>query len=119
MRCAVIGRGDLVYGTRPSAVATLVDCATRYTMVVALPDGHKADAVARALIEQTGCLPSHLRRSLTWDRGLGMAHHAAISAAAVDAGVLLRPAPPLAGSSTAKRRYASFLAQHPIQAPAS
>jgi len=62
-------------------VATLVDRATRYTMVVALPDGHKADAVAQALIEQMGCLPSHLRRSLTWDRGLEMAFHAAISAA--------------------------------------
>src|ERR1700739_2862519 len=73
--------GDLVYGTRPSAVATLVDRATRYTMVVALPNGHKADAVAHALIEQMGRLPSHLRRSLTWDRGPEMAHHAAISAA--------------------------------------
>jgi IS30 family transposase len=50
-------------------------------MVVALPDGRKADAVARALIEQMGCLPVHLRRSLTWDRGLEMAHHAAITAA--------------------------------------
>jgi IS30 family transposase len=73
--------GDLVFGTRTSAVATLVDRATRYAMVVALPDGRKADAVARALIEQMGRLPVHLRRSLTWDRGLEMAHHAAISAA--------------------------------------
>jgi IS30 family transposase len=73
--------GDLVFGTRTSAVATLVDRATRYAMVVALPDGRKADAVARALIEQMGCLPVHLRRSLTWDRGLEMAHHAAITAA--------------------------------------
>src|SRR5271166_4179424 len=73
--------GDLVFGTRTSAVATLVDRATRYAMVIALPDGRKADAVARALIEQMGCLPVHLRRSLTWDRGLEMAHHAAITAA--------------------------------------
>jgi IS30 family transposase len=73
--------GDLVYGMRPSAVATLVDRATRYAIVVALPDGHKADAVARALIEQMGRLPAHLRRSLTWDRGLEMAHHARITAA--------------------------------------
>ena len=73
--------GDLVFGTRTSAVATLVDRATRYVMVVALPDGRKADAVARALIERMGGLPVHLRRSLTWDRGLEMAHHAAISAA--------------------------------------
>ena len=73
--------GDLVFGTRTSAVATLVDRATRYAMVVALPDGRKADAVARALIEQMGGLPVHLRRSLTWDRGLEMAHHGAITAA--------------------------------------
>jgi IS30 family transposase len=72
--------GDLVYGKRPSAVATLVDRATRYAIVVALPDGHKADAVARALIDQMGQLPAHLRRSLTWDRGLEMAHHATITA---------------------------------------
>jgi IS30 family transposase len=71
--------GDLVYGTRPSAVATLVDRATRYAIVVALPDGHKAEAVARALIDQMGQLPAHLRRTLTWDRGLEMAHHATIT----------------------------------------
>ncbi len=50
-------------------------------MIVALPDGRKADAVARALIEQMGHLPAHLLRSLTWDRGLEMAQHAAITAA--------------------------------------
>ena len=71
--------GDLVYGKRPSAVATLVDRATRYAIVVALPDGHKAGAVARALIDQMGQLPAQLRRSLTWDRGLEMAHHATIT----------------------------------------
>jgi IS30 family transposase len=73
--------GDLVCGTRPSAVATLVDRATRYAIVVALPDGHKAEAVARALIDQMSRLPAHLRRSLTWDRGLEMAHHAVITEA--------------------------------------
>jgi IS30 family transposase len=70
-----------VFGTRTSAVATLVDRATRYAIVVALPDGRKADAVARALIERMGHLPVQLRRSLTWDRGLEMAHHAVITAA--------------------------------------
>ena len=73
--------GDLVFGARPSAVATLVDRATRYAMVVALPDGNKADAVAAALIEHMGRLPAHLRRSLTWDRGSEMAQHSAITAA--------------------------------------
>ncbi|MGW4369783.1 IS30 family transposase [Nocardia takedensis] len=73
--------GDLVFGARPSAVATLVDRATRYTMVVALPDGYRADTVARALIHHMGRLPSSLRRSLTWDRGKEMAAHATITAA--------------------------------------
>jgi IS30 family transposase len=73
--------GDLVFGARPSAVATLVDRASRYAMVVALPDGNKADAVAAALIDHMGRLPTHLRRTLTWDRGSEMAQHAAITAA--------------------------------------
>ena len=73
--------GDLVFGARPSAVATLVDRATRYAMVVALPDGNKADAVARALIHYMGRLPAPLRRSLTWDRGSEMAQHSVITAA--------------------------------------
>jgi hypothetical protein len=70
-----------VFGTRPSAVATLVDRAARYTIVVALPGGYKADAVARALIEHIGQLPAHHRRSLTWDRGRDMAEHAVITEA--------------------------------------
>jgi IS30 family transposase len=73
--------GDLVFGARPSAVATLVDRATRYAMVVALPGGNKAEAVAAALIDHMGRLPAHLRRSLTWDRGSEMAQHSAITAA--------------------------------------
>jgi len=44
-------------------------------------DGNKADVVARALIAHMGCLPTHLRRSLTWDRGSEMARHAVITTA--------------------------------------
>jgi IS30 family transposase len=66
---------------RPSAVATPVDRATRYAMVVARPDGYQADAVARMLIERMGQLPAHPRRSLTGDRGHEMAHHAVITTA--------------------------------------
>jgi IS30 family transposase len=73
--------GDLVFGARPSAVATLVDRASRYAMVLALPDGNKADAVARALIDHMGRLPADLRRSLTWDRGSEMAQHSVITTA--------------------------------------
>jgi IS30 family transposase len=73
--------GDLVFGSRPSAVATLVDRATRSTIVVALPDGYKADVVAAALIDRMGRLPLSLRQSLTWDRGREMAEHAVITTA--------------------------------------
>ncbi|WP_280222113.1 IS30 family transposase [Nocardia neocaledoniensis] len=71
--------GDLVFGIRPSAVATLVDRATRYALVVELPDGYKADAVARALVDCMGRLPGSMCRSLTWDRGREMAAHAVIT----------------------------------------
>ena len=50
-------------------------------LVIALPHGNKADAVARALIDYMSRLPTHLRRSLTWDRGGEMAQHSAITAA--------------------------------------
>jgi len=70
-----------VFGARPSAVATLVDRATRYTMVVALPHGYKADTVAAAVVEHMAMLPTEVRRSLTWDRGREMASHATITAA--------------------------------------
>ena len=73
--------GDLVFAARPSAVATVVDRATRYAIVVARPDGYQADAVARMLIERMGQLPTHPRRSLTGDRGREMADHAVITAA--------------------------------------
>ena len=69
-----------MFGTRPSAVATLVDRHTRYTHVVALPDGYRAPAVADALINYMAQLPPQLRRSLTWDRGREMAQHERITA---------------------------------------
>ena len=70
-----------MFGTRPSAVATLVDRHTRVTHVVALPDGYRAETVADALITYFGRLPAHLRLSLTWDRGREMAEHERITAA--------------------------------------
>lgn len=73
--------GDLVFGTRPSAVATLVDRQSRMTHVVALPNGYRADAVADAVIAYLQQLPTHLRRTLTWDRGREMAEHERITAA--------------------------------------
>ena len=68
--------GDLVFGKRMSPVATLVERSTRFVMLVALPDGHKADLVADALAAKITTLPAALTRTLTWDQGNEMAAHA-------------------------------------------
>ena len=68
--------GDLVFGKRMSPVATLVERSTRFVMLVALPNGHKADLVADALAAKITTLPAALTRSLTWDQGNEMAEHA-------------------------------------------
>ncbi|MFJ3728881.1 IS30 family transposase [Streptomyces sp. NPDC090045] len=68
--------GDLVMGTRPSAIGTLVERTSRYTALVALPDGIKAQQVRPHLTRFSILgIPTQLRRSLTWDRGREMAEH--------------------------------------------
>jgi IS30 family transposase len=67
--------GDLVFGKRMSPVATLVERSTRFVMLVALPNGHKADLVADALAAKITTLPAALTRTLTWDQGHEMAEH--------------------------------------------
>jgi IS30 family transposase len=74
--------GDLLFGTRSSTVATLVERKSRFVMLVHLPGGHTADVVADALAEAITSLPSQLRRSITWDQGTEMAGHARFSVAA-------------------------------------
>jgi IS30 family transposase len=76
--------GDLLLGKRPSAVATLVERASRYLTLVALPDGYKAEQVRPALAAAVARLPEQLRRSLTWDQGKEMAEHTSFT---VDTGV--------------------------------
>ena len=66
--------GDLIVGPNNSAIGTLVERATRFTMLLHLPDDHTADTVAAAMIDAMGQLPEHLRRSITWDRGSEMAN---------------------------------------------
>ncbi|MFD9411302.1 IS30 family transposase [Streptomyces sp. NPDC059989] len=73
--------GDLVMGTRPSAIATLVERTSRFTAIVALPDGIKAEQVAPHLTRRLLGIPPQLRRTLTWDRGREMAEHRAITIA--------------------------------------
>lgn len=72
--------GDLVMGSRPSAVATLVDRKTRYVRLVHLPNGIKADVVRQALTLSFSGLPAEQRRSLTWDRGRELAEHQELTA---------------------------------------
>jgi transposase, IS30 family len=74
--------GDLIIGAETkSAVITLAERATRYCMIIALPEGRTADKVAAALTEHITTLPAQLRRSLAWDQGKEMSGHAAFTIA--------------------------------------
>jgi transposase, IS30 family len=75
--------GDLIEGKGgKSHIGTLVERSTRFTMLVPLPDGKSAPAVAAALTPVIAGLPGALRRSLTWDQGSEMARHRQIAVAA-------------------------------------
>jgi len=66
--------GDLIVGTENrTAIGTLVERQTRFTILLHLPGRHDADSVATAMIREMRQLPEHLRRSLTWDRGVELA----------------------------------------------
>ncbi|MFE2962061.1 IS30 family transposase [Nocardia tengchongensis] len=73
--------GDLVFGRGMSPIATLVERSTRFLMLVALPEGHRADLVAAALAARIAILPIALRRTLTWDQGIEMTDHAVFTIA--------------------------------------
>ncbi len=85
--------GDLILGLGSSAIGTLVERTTRFTMLLHLPRmegygngdvpkngpalaGHGAEAVRDAIAGTIMGLPAVLRRSLTWDQGAEMAQHA-------------------------------------------
>jgi IS30 family transposase len=85
--------GDLLIGLNHSAIATVVERTTRFTMLVHLPreegygviprtkngpalSGHGAISVKNALAQAMSTLPAQLLQSLTWDRGKEMAAHA-------------------------------------------
>ena len=73
--------GDLLLGSRASGIATLVERSSRYTQLVALPNGYRAEPVRAALAQSIASLPSQLRRSVTWDQGKEMAEHVQFSVA--------------------------------------
>jgi IS30 family transposase len=85
--------GDLILGLESSAIGTLVERTTRFTMLLHLPRmeghgeaprvkngpalaGHGAEAVRDEIARVIATLPEQLRRSLTWDQGAEMAEHA-------------------------------------------
>jgi IS30 family transposase len=93
--------GDLILGLGSSAIGTLVERMTRFTLLLYLPRmtghgcgarvkngpalaGHGAEAVCDAISRTIITLPEQLRRSLTWDQGAEMAQHARL---AIDAGI--------------------------------
>jgi len=93
--------GDLILGLGSSAIGTLVERTTRFTMLLHLPRmdghgtaprikngpalaGHGAEAVRDAIARTIVTLPRELRRSLTWDQGAEMAQHARLS---IDTGI--------------------------------
>ena len=95
--------GDLILGLNSSAIGTLVERTTRFTMLLHLPRmqghreglrvkngpalaGHGAEAVRDAIASSITTLPDHLLRSLTWDQGAEMAQHARLS---IDTGLAI------------------------------
>ena len=59
----IIGQRNL------TAIGTLVERSTGYTMLLHLPDGYKPEQVRDVLAEKIKTLPESLRLSLTWDQG--------------------------------------------------
>jgi hypothetical protein len=85
------GAGSFILGVGSSAIGTLVERSTRFTLLLQLPPmhgagvraktgpalaGHGAEAVRNAIADTLTTLPEQLRRSLTWDQGSEMAQHA-------------------------------------------
>lgn len=85
--------GDMIIGLNSSAIGTLVERTTRFTMLLHLPRmpghvpgagvkngpalaGRGAKAVRDAIAKKIKMLPAQLRRSLTWDQGAELAQHA-------------------------------------------
>ena len=84
--------GEFILGLKSSAIGTLVERSTRFTLLLHLPPmpghgtgprkpngpalaGHGAEAVRDAITKSIQALPKHLCKSLTWDQGAEMAQH--------------------------------------------
>jgi IS30 family transposase len=72
--------GDLIVGTlHRSAIATLVERTSRFTLLVHLEEDHNASTVRDSLVREVKLLPQILRQTLTWDQGTEMAEHASFT----------------------------------------
>ncbi len=95
--------GDLIIGLNRSAIGTVVERSTRFTMLVHLPRmegygveprvhngpalaGYGAEAMRDALASRFTTLPDQLRRSLTWHRGKELSQHAQLK---IDTGLAI------------------------------
>lgn len=100
--------GDLIIGLQRSAIGTLVERTTRFTMLVHLPRaegyglaprvkngpalaGYGAVTMKDQLAVTMTTLPEQLRCSLTWDRGKELAQHAQLR---IDTGIAVYFADP-------------------------
>lgn len=72
--------GDLLLGRGLSQIATVVERSTRFTVLVRLP-GRDMVSVTHALSARMARLPDQVRKTLTWDRGMELAGHRAVTAA--------------------------------------
>lgn len=74
--------GDLITGAaNKSAIGTLVERTTRFTMLLHLPDGHGAEQVQDTIVKKMARLPELMLNSLAWDQGSELARHKKIGAA--------------------------------------
>ena len=116
--------GDLILGLGSSAIGTLVERTTRFTMLLHLPRmkghgtearikngpalaGHGAEALYQAITSTITTLPEQLKRSLTWDQGAEMAQHARLT---IDSGIrnlLLRSTESMATRHQREYQWAS------------
>ncbi|MGQ0631767.1 MAG: IS30 family transposase [Sporichthyaceae bacterium] len=100
--------GDLIIGLNRSAIGTVVERTSRYTLLVHLPrmeghgvlppvkngpplGGYGAVAMKDALQATMAAMPAELLRSLTWDRGKELSAHAQFK---VDTGIAVYFADP-------------------------
>jgi IS30 family transposase len=77
--------GDLIIGANgASAIGTLVERTTRFTLLLHLPGAHGPEQVRDAMTTQIRRLPQHLTTSITWDQGIEMHQHAQFT---IDTGI--------------------------------